>query len=213
MSFLGVRDQGPATMTNTNTDKSPPTAASCSGFDSALHRGSVDSQGGLRAMLGKDKAFHDVAMGDYFKHWDGTTAEHETDDVRRARREDYSTLTRQYYNLTTDIYEYAWGQSLHFCRFAHGESFSQAIARHEHYLGASIGLKEGQRVLDVGCGVGGPALEMVKFAGCHVTGLNISEYQIRHASKYSKTAGLSHKLDFIQGDFMVGRPIVETFVL
>ena len=46
---------------------------------------------------------------------------------------------------------------------------------------------------------------MVKFTGCYVTGLNISEYQLKHAEMYSKRVGLSHKLKFIQGDFMVGR--------
>ncbi|KAH8585893.1 CgERG6-2 protein [Bisporella sp. PMI_857] len=173
-----------------------------SAFDSALHRGSANSQRGLRAMVSKDKTLHDLAMGEYFKHWDNKDAENETDDTRRARREDYASLTRQYYNLTTDIYEYAWGESLHFCRFARGESFSQAIARHEHYLGASIGIKGDMKVLDVGCGVGGPAREIVKFTGCHVTGLNISEYQLKHAEKYGKRAGLSHKLKFVQGDFM-----------
>ncbi|KAI9667973.1 MAG: hypothetical protein M1821_000793 [Bathelium mastoideum] len=173
-----------------------------SAFDGALHRGSANSQGGFRAMVSKDKTFYELAMSDYFKHWNDKDAEHETDDVRRARRENYSNLTRQYYNLSTDIYEYAWGDSFHFCRFARGEIFSRAMARHEHYLAASIGIKEGMRVLDVGCGVGGPAREMVKFTGCHVTGLNISEYQLSHAAKYSKSAGLSHKLEFVQGDFM-----------
>lgn len=59
------------------------------------------------------------------------------------------------------------------------------------------------RVLDVGCGVGGPAREIVKFAGCHVTGLNINGYQVQRATSYAAKEGLSHKLDFKQGDFMV----------
>jgi sterol 24-C-methyltransferase len=58
-------------------------------------------------------------------------------------------------------------------------------------------------VLDVGCGVGGPAREMVKFAGCHVTGLNINEYQVQRARLYAQKEGLADKLDFVQGDFMV----------
>jgi sterol 24-C-methyltransferase len=174
-----------------------------SAFDNALHRGSANTQGGLQAMMAKDKTFHEQAMGEYFKHWDNHDAENETEEVRKARRDDYSSLTRQYYNLSTDIYEYAWGESLHFCRFARGESFAQAIKRHEHFLGASIGIKSRMKVLDVGCGVGGPAREMVKFTGCHVTGLNISEYQLKHAEKYGRKAGLSHKLEFVQGDFMV----------
>ena len=67
----------------------------------------------------------------------------------------------RYYNLATDFYEYAWGESFHFCRFAYGEAFTRAIARHEHHLAHSIGLQRDMKVLDVGCGVGGPAREMV----------------------------------------------------
>ena len=33
------------------------------------------------------------------------------------------------------------------------------------------------KVLDVGCGVGGPAREIATFSGCHVTGLNNNAYQ------------------------------------
>lgn len=59
------------------------------------------------------------------------------------------------------------------------------------------------KVLDVGCGVGGPARQMVKFAGCHVTGLNINAYQVERAKVYAQKEGLADKLDFVQGDFMV----------
>lgn len=108
-----------------------------------------------------------------------------------------------YYNLGTDLYEYGWGQSFHFCRFAYGEPFYQAIARHEHYLAAKIGIKDGDKVLDVGCGVGGPAREIAKFTGAHITGLNNNDYQIERATRYAQKEGLSHQLDFVKGDFMV----------
>lgn len=108
-----------------------------------------------------------------------------------------------YYNLATDLYEYGWGQSFHFCRFAFGETFYQAIARHEHYLAHMMGLKENMRVLDVGCGVGGPAREIVKFTGCNVIGLNNNDYQIERATRYAEKEKLSHKLKYTKGDFMV----------
>lgn len=108
-----------------------------------------------------------------------------------------------YYNLATDIYEYGWGGCFHFCRFAYGEGFYQAIARHEHYLAHMMGLRDGMTVLDVGCGVGGPAREIVKFANVNIVGLNNNDYQIDRAAAYAKKEGLSHKLRFQKGDFMV----------
>ena len=77
------------------------------------------------------------------------------------------------------------------------------MARHEHYLAHVMGLRDGMRVLDVGCGVGGPAREIVKFANVNVVGLNNNDYQIERATKYAAKEGLSHQLSFTKGDFMV----------
>ena len=107
-----------------------------------------------------------------------------------------------YYNLATDLYEYGWGGSFHFCRFAYGEPFYQAIARHEHYLAHVMGLRDGMKVLDVGCGVGGPAREIAKFSGVNIVGLNNNDYQIERAKNYAFRDGLPSQLSFTKGDFM-----------
>ena len=129
----------------------------------------------------------------------------------QARKAEYATLTRHYYNLATDLYEYGWGTCFHFCRFAYGEPFYQAIARHEHYLAHMMGLRDGMKVLDVGCGVGGPAREIAKFSGAHITGLNNNDYQIERATHYVKKEGLAHQIDFAKGDFMQMSFQPETF--
>ncbi|KAG4411167.1 Delta(24)-sterol C-methyltransferase [Cadophora malorum] len=171
-------------------------------FNKAMHKDSSAAKGGFSAMMKKDKAAQKAAVDEYFKHWDDKAAKDETPEIREARKAEYATLTRHYYNLGTDLYEYGWGQSFHFCRFAYGEPFYQAIARHEHYLAAKIGIKDGDKVLDVGCGVGGPAREIAKFTGAHITGLNNNDYQIERATRYAQKEGLSHQLDFVKGDFM-----------
>ncbi|EEP77670.1 sterol 24-C-methyltransferase [Uncinocarpus reesii 1704] len=171
-------------------------------FNKALHGQSASTRGGLRAMMAKDKKAQEAALDEYFKHWDQKPSADETEEIREARRAQYATLTRHYYNLATDMYEYGWGGSFHFCRFAYGEPFRQAIARHEHYLAHSMGLREGQMVLDVGCGVGGPAREIAKFAGVNIVGLNNNDYQIERATRYAQKEGLSKQLRFTKGDFM-----------
>ncbi|KAF7559942.1 hypothetical protein G7046_g4210 [Stylonectria norvegica] len=173
-----------------------------SAFDNVLHRESKNSQAGIRAMMNKDSTAHAAAVDEYFQHWDNKKAEDEVESTRADRTANYASLTRQYYNLATDLYEYGWSQSFHFCRFAYGETFHRAIARHEHYLAHQINIKADMKVLDVGCGVGGPAREIVKFSGAHVTGININEYQISRSKIYAEREGLSNKLDFVQGDFM-----------
>lgn len=116
-----------------------------------------------------------------------------------------NTTPISYYDLATGLYEEAWGQSFHFCRFSKSEPFLQALARHEHYLSSSIGLKKDMKVLDVGCGVGGPAREIAKFSDAHITGLNINDYQIARATRAAAAIGMSDRLTFVKGDFMVSQ--------
>ena len=71
-----------------------------------------------------------------------------------------------------------------------------------------MGLKPGMRVLDVGCGVGGPAREIASFADVHIVGINNNEFQVQRARKYTATAGLSEMIEFTRGDFMA---LSETF--
>ena len=87
-------------------------------------------------------------------------------------------------------------------RYYKGESFFQAIARHEHYLSAQMGLKPGMHVLDVGCGVGGPAREIARFSGATITGVNNNQFQVDRAKKYTARAGLSNQVKYVKGDFM-----------
>lgn len=59
-------------------------------------------------------------------------------------------------------------------------------------------------MLDVGCGVGGPAREICKFTGANIVGLNNNDYQIERATHYAAKEGMSEKVAFVKGDFMVG---------
>ncbi|KAF2771217.1 ERG6, Delta(24)-sterol C-methyltransferase [Teratosphaeria nubilosa] len=171
-------------------------------FKKALHGKTGEGRKGFAAMLGKDHQAQKEAVDEYFKHWDNKSSAGETEAIRKERRDEYATLTRHYYNLATDLYEYGWGGSFHFCRFSKGEPFRQAIARHEHYLALKTGITEGSRVLDVGCGVGGPAREIAKFTGANIVGLNNNDYQIERATHYAKKEKLDHQLKFVKGDFM-----------
>ena len=47
-----------------------------------------------------------------------------------------------------------------------------------YFLYVPTHLSEGTRVLDVGCGVGGPARNIARFSGAEITGVTINEYQV-----------------------------------
>lgn len=133
------------------------------------------------------------------------------------RLDNYQNVVNGYYDGATSLYEWGWGSCFHFCRFYKGEGFYQAVsrwillglvltgpqlARHEHYLATNMGLKRGMRVLDVGCGIGGPAREMAQFLDIYIVGLNNNDYQIGRARSLTARAGLSDRVTFVKGDFM-----------
>jgi len=65
-----------------------------------------------------------------------------------------------------------------------------------------MGLKPGMRVLDIGCGVGGPAREIARFSDVNIVGLNNNAFQVGRATKCVKDLGLQHQIQFVKGDFM-----------
>ena len=81
------------------------------------------------------------------------------------------TYLKGYYDGATGLYEYGWGTSFHFSRYYKGESFYQALARHEHYLAFKMDLKPVMRVLDVGCGTGILSMFAAKAGAKHVVGV------------------------------------------
>ena len=66
-------------------------------------------------------------------------------------------------------------------------------------LAENLDLK-GAKVLDVGCGLGGPCRMLAEEYCCQVTGLDLSNEYVRTAKELSKLLKLDNKTSFIQGD-------------
>ena len=118
------------------------------------------------------------------------------------RTEGYADMVNHFYDLVTDFYEWGWGNSFHFSIQAHVESFNEATARHEHYLALKLGLKEGMKCLDVGCGIGGPARNIARFSRASIIGLNNNKYQVARGGDLNRKEGLQDIVSFTKGDFM-----------
>lgn len=63
-------------------------------------------------------------------------------------------------------------------------------------LAQLAGLDAGMRVLDVGCGIGGPARLLAAEFGCRVTGIDITEEFCQTATQLSELVKLKDKLEF-----------------
>lgn len=67
-------------------------------------------------------------------------------------------------------------------------------------LGALLGLAAGERVLDVGCGVGGPARTLAVEFGCRVTGIDLVAEYCAAASWLTERVGLAGQVEFRQAN-------------
>ena len=126
----------------------------------------------------------------------------ENDGNLEARKSNYTQLIDQYYDLVTDFYQYGWGNSFHFAPRLKSESFEASLKRHELFLAHKMNLRSEKKVLDVGCGVGGPLEVIAKATGSQITGINNNAYQLQKAKTKIAQAGLESLCDFVRGDFM-----------
>ncbi|KAJ1675321.1 hypothetical protein EV182_001500 [Spiromyces aspiralis] len=120
-------------------------------------------------------------------------------------------LTNLYYDIMAEQMEHTWGESFHFARKATGESNRESIRRHEHFLFSMAQIRPRMKVLDVGCGIGGPARECVRMTGAHVTGLNISDYQLQRARDLTARCDMVDSITFVKGDFMAMPFVADSF--
>jgi MPBQ/MSBQ methyltransferase len=67
-------------------------------------------------------------------------------------------------------------------------------------LAKLVELKPSDAVLDIGCGVGGPARHIASDYGCHVTGVDLTEEYCRVAEMLAELTGLKSKVRFQHGD-------------
>jgi len=88
-------------------------------------------------------------------------------------------VARSFYNLANEFYEYGWGDSFHFGFRRTWEPFSKSISNTQNFVAQKLRVGDMDRVLDIGCGIGGPMRGVVRATGANVTGLTINAHQIK----------------------------------
>lgn len=67
-------------------------------------------------------------------------------------------------------------------------------------LADALPIKEGDRLVDIGCGLGGPARYLAKRFNCHVDGIDITAPFVDAANKLSVLVGLESAVECRHGD-------------
>ena len=77
-------------------------------------------------------------------------------------------------------------------------------------LAEALGIDAGAHVLDVGCGLGGPARLLAATYGCQVTGIDLSQPFIDAARMLTERSGLADRVTFLQADAL-DLPFADAF--
>jgi cyclopropane-fatty-acyl-phospholipid synthase len=80
-------------------------------------------------------------------------------------------------------------------------SLDDAQLAKKRHLAAKLLLDSSHRVLDIGCGWGGLALYMAEAVGAHVTGITLSNEQLRAATARANERGLKAQVSFQSQDY------------
>ncbi len=64
-----------------------------------------------------------------------------------------------------------------------------------------LDIKQGNKILEVGCGWGGMAFEIAKQKGCEVTGISLSKNQIAYCKNKAKEMKLDNQVNFELADY------------
>ena len=70
-----------------------------------------------------------------------------------------------------------------------------------NHIVKKLDIKQGQKILEVGCGWGGMAFEIAKQKGCEVLGISLSKNQINYCKKKAKELGLDNQVNFELADY------------
>jgi sterol 24-C-methyltransferase len=124
-----------------------------------------------------------------------------TQDGDRAVRGQPQMVSR-FYDAVTKFYEYGWGQAFHFAPRQSGEGLHAAQLRQEAGVAELLDLGPATRVVDIGCGVGGPAINIAKTTGASVTGLNFNAYQVARGRRAARRAGVQGNCSFLLANYL-----------
>ncbi|KAL0456950.1 UNVERIFIED_CONTAM: putative fatty acid methyltransferase [Sesamum latifolium] len=81
------------------------------------------------------------------------------------------------------------------------EDLMNAQLRKTHTLIEKARISKEHHILEIGCGWGSLALEVVKRTGCKYTGITLSEKQLQYAEMKVKEAGLQDRIELLLCDY------------
>jgi ubiquinone/menaquinone biosynthesis C-methylase UbiE len=126
-----------------------------------------------------------------------------TDLVVRHKAEHSTNDVGEFYNQYNDKFLQVYGDVIQAFR-------THDVGKLLDYQIEAMGLKEGMKVVDAGCGICGPAIYFAKNAGVEVHAVTISKEQYEQAQKRISEAGMESKVFVYHGDYHDLKSVIGT---
>ncbi|MES9521823.1 class I SAM-dependent methyltransferase [Streptomyces capoamus] len=130
------------------------------------------------------------------------------EEIRRPRRKLHTRRTDKraishHYDVGNDFYEIVLGPSMVYSCAYWDEAGTLETAQRDklELVCAKLGLKEGRRLLDVGCGWGSMAIHAAREHGVGVVGVTLSQEQAAYARKRVADEGLTDRVEIRVQDY------------
>ncbi len=125
-------------------------------------------------------------------------------DGRRHSRERDRAAIRHHYDVGNEFFA-LWldERSQYSCAYFERPSMSLDLAQEAklELVCRKLRLREGERLLDIGCGWGGLAIHAARRHGARVVGVTLSHAQAEHAARAVERAGLSDRVEIREQDY------------
>ena len=111
---------------------------------------------------------------------------------------------KHHYDTKEDLYKLFLDKDMQYsCAYFHNENISldQAQEDKKKHIINKLNIKNDMKILDIGCGWGGLALQIAKDTGARVKGITLSKNQLATAQKRVQEEGLIEKVEFVLQDY------------
>jgi cyclopropane-fatty-acyl-phospholipid synthase len=123
----------------------------------------------------------------------------------RHSRERDARAVRHHYDVSNDFFRLFLGPTMTYSCGVWARSGATTLEEAQEakleLVCTKLGLREGERVLDVGCGWGAFALHAAARHGVHVTGITLSPAQASFARERVREAGLEQQVEIQLADY------------
>ena len=120
-----------------------------------------------------------------------------------------------HYDLSKRLYELFLDPDLQYsCGYFRSSEATLEMAQNDkkQHLAAKLMIMEGQRILDIGSGWGGLAIFLAKYRGVNVTGVTLSENQLKVSEEKAVAENLSKNVHFYLRDYRKQTGIFDRIV-